>query len=58
MGRRAGLDRNVRMLDSKPDLALAFWDGQSRGTGHTITEARRRNIPVTVVTSASAGPGL
>ncbi len=38
------------MLESKPDLVLAFWDGQSRGTKHTITEARRRNIPVVLVT--------
>jgi hypothetical protein len=50
VGRRAGLERNIRMLDSKPDLVFAFRDGQSRGTGHTIAEARRRNIPVGVVT--------
>ncbi len=53
MGRCAGLDRNIRMLDSKPDLVLALWDGQSRGTEHTITEARRRNIPVVVVTECT-----
>jgi hypothetical protein len=60
IGRRAGLERNMRMLDSKPDLVLTFWDEQSRGTGHTITEARRRNIPVVVVTEGhtiKARPG-
>jgi hypothetical protein len=50
LGGRAGPERNIRMLDSKPDLVLAFWDGRSRGTGHTVTEARRRNITVDTVT--------
>jgi hypothetical protein len=56
LGRRAGPERNVRMLDTKPDLVLAFWDGQSRGTRHTISEARRRNITVRVVTERTARP--
>ncbi len=56
MGRRAGPERNIRMLDSTPDLVLAFWDGQSRGTRHTISEARRRNITVRVVTERTARP--
>jgi hypothetical protein len=47
-GRRAGIIRNLAMLDQKPDLVLAFWDGRSTGTAHTITEARRRGIPVEV----------
>ncbi|HEX5370053.1 MAG TPA: SLOG family protein [Dehalococcoidia bacterium] len=45
-GHRAGLIRNIEMLDTKPDLVLAFWDGVSRGTRHTITEAENRGIPV------------
>jgi len=49
-GRRAGYVRNVRMLEEqKPDLVLAFWDGRSNGTGHTIREAEKRAIPVEVV---------
>jgi hypothetical protein len=55
-GGRAGPERNRRMLDSKPDLVLAFWDGQSRGTAHTIAEARHRNIPVAVVTERTVRP--
>lgn len=47
-GKRAGILRNVAMLDQAPDLVLAFWDGKSRGTGHTITEARKRGIAVEV----------
>jgi basic membrane lipoprotein Med (substrate-binding protein (PBP1-ABC) superfamily) len=45
-GKRAGIIRNLAMLDEGPDLVLAFWDGTSKGTLHTITEAERRGIPV------------
>jgi hypothetical protein len=48
-GKAAGIIRNLAMLDTKPDLVLAFWDGQSTGTKHTIDEARRRGIPVEVI---------
>lgn len=47
-GKRAGYRRNLAMLDEAPDLVLGFWDGRSRGTKHTLTEARRRGIPVEV----------
>jgi hypothetical protein len=44
-GRKAGILRNLRMLDEgKPDIVIAFWDGKSRGTHHTIVEAERRGI--------------
>ena len=46
-GKRAGILRNLRMLDERPDLVVAFTNG-SRGTQHTIDEARRRGIPVVV----------
>lgn len=48
-GKAAGIVRNAAMLDTKPDLVLAFWDGASRGTKYTIDEARRRGIPVRVI---------
>ncbi len=48
-GRRAGILRNLRMLDEKPDLVIAYWNGVSKGTAHTISEARKRGIPVEVV---------
>jgi len=50
-GKRAGILRNLAMLDEQPDLVIAFWDGESPGTKHTITEAGRRGIPVEVITS-------
>lgn len=48
-GNRAGLVRNLAMLDEKPDLVIAFWNGKSTGTAHTITNAKKRGIPVEVI---------
>ncbi len=48
-GKRAGIVRNLHMLDQEPDLVLAFWDATSAGTRHTIEEARRRGITVEVI---------
>ena len=48
-GKSAGLRRNVQMLEMSPDLVIAFWDGDSRGTAHTMREARSRGITVEVV---------
>lgn len=47
-GKRAGIIRNLEMLDQNPDLVIAFWDGESRGTAHTISAAKERGIPVEV----------
>lgn len=49
-GRKAGILRNLRMLDYGPDLVIAFQRAGSRGTQHTINEARKRGIPVEVIT--------
>lgn len=43
-----GYRRNLQMLDQRPCLVLAFQRGRSRGTQHTIDEARRRGITVEV----------
>ena len=50
-GKRAGILRNLQMLDTKPDLVIAFHSdiASSKGTGHTVGEARRRGIPVEVI---------
>lgn len=47
-GKRAGIVRNLQMLDENPDLVIAFWNGASKGTRHTITEAQKRGIPTEV----------
>ena len=49
-GRRAGIERNLLMLDgADPDAVIAFWNGKSRGTAHTIREAEKRGLPVEVI---------
>jgi len=54
-GKRAGILRNLQMLDECPDLVIAFQVNGSRGTQHTIDEARRRGIPVEVHTPSGYG---
>jgi ABC-type Fe3+-hydroxamate transport system substrate-binding protein len=48
-GKSAGIRRNNQMLDTKPDLVLAFWDGASKGTAHTIEQAKKRGLQTEVV---------
>lgn len=48
-GKSAGFRRNSAMLDLNPDMVIAFWDGSSKGTLHTITEAKKRGIRTIVV---------
>jgi len=45
------LRRNVEMVEEldKDDLVIAFWDGFSYGTAHTIALATSKNIPVVVI---------
>lgn len=53
-GRRAGPIRNAKMLrEGKPDLVVAFWDGQSPGTRHMISIAREAGVKVIVVEVSS-----
>lgn len=49
-GKRAGHMRNAAMLDLQPDIVIAFSNG-SPGTNGTMTDARRRGIPVEVHTA-------
>lgn len=55
LGRRAGLERNLVMLDTNPDLVIAFQRNRSRGTQHTIDQAARRGIEVEVHLPAGKG---
>ena len=48
-GRAAGMIRNNQMLDHICEkgcvgAVVAFWDGKSKGTAHTISEAKRREV--------------
>ena len=47
-GRAAPLKRNEQIAEYA-DMAIAFWDGRSRGTLHTIQLFQRKNKSVTVI---------
>ena len=47
-GRKAGILRNLAMISRRPKLVIAYWNGSSPGTAHTISESRKRGIPVEV----------
>lgn len=48
LGRVAGPIRNQQMIDSKPDVVIAFWDGKSTGTLDTIRKATVAGIDVMI----------
>lgn len=47
-GKRAGILRNIEMLEAWPDLVIAFILNNSSGSEHTVLEAKRRGIPVEI----------
>lgn len=47
-GKRAGFIRNCEMVDCC-DGVVAFWDGKSKGTKHTIDYAGKQDKPCIVV---------
>lgn len=50
-GPAAGPIRNIQMLDKNPKLVIALHENlaKSKGTAHTVREARKRNIKVHIV---------
>jgi len=46
-GKAAGFIRNATIV-ANADRVVAFWDGQSNGTHHTIGLAQKRGLPVEV----------
>jgi|WetSurSiteA1Bulk_404760.scaffolds.fasta_scaffold130028_2 hypothetical protein len=48
-GKSAGYKRNQRIVDSS-DVVAAFWDGESRGTKHSIDLAVKQNKQVLIYT--------
>ena len=47
-GRSAPLRRNEQMVDMA-DALLVVWDGNSKGTQHTLKYAKRNNKPIIFV---------
>lgn len=47
-GKSAGFMRNQQIVDAC-DMVLAFWDGVSKGTKHTIELARRAKKPTFII---------
>jgi hypothetical protein len=54
-GKAAGILRN-RDIVRHADRVIAFWDGVSRGTAHTIETAKKERVPVTVIPIPSPSP--
>ena len=48
-GRQAGFIRNLQIIVDS-DIIIAFWDGYSKGTNHTIQQAKQRGKRVIVIT--------
>jgi hypothetical protein len=46
-GKSAGFRRNSQIIE-KADMCVAFWDGVSRGTAHSISLAKAKGIRVLV----------
>ncbi len=53
-GKGAGYERNVKIIDDA-DVVVAFWDGISKGTAHSIKTARDAGKVVKVFVEDQAG---
>lgn len=47
-GKKAGILRNMEIIDASSKV-IAFWDGKSKGTKHSIDYAKMKDIPVKIV---------
>lgn len=48
-GKSAGYIRNQQMIDMGPNMVIAFWDGVSKGTQHTIDLAKQKKITTLII---------
>lgn len=48
MGKQAGILRNIDIVNNS-DYVIAFWNGYSKGTKHSIDYAKSKSKPVIVV---------
>lgn len=54
LGKAAGMVRNRKIVEIAHEV-VAFWDGVSRGTAHTIDEARKRRMQVSICGAGANG---
>lgn len=47
-GKSAGFKRNVDII-SNSDMVVAFWDGESKGTKHSIDTAEKQGKKVLII---------
>lgn len=47
-GKRAGYIRNIKIVQEADEI-VAFWDGESPGTKHTIELAKKAGKPVIII---------
>lgn len=47
-GKKAGFKRN-KLIEEYSDMCIAFWDGKSRGTAHTISLFKKGNKEIKVI---------
>lgn len=47
-GKSAGYKRNIQIVEAS-DRVVAFWDGTSKGTQHSINIAKEKNKPVEII---------
>lgn len=50
----AGFRRNIQIID-QCDVVIAFWDGASRGTSHSLEIAKAKKKPVKIISFGMAG---
>ena len=48
-GKGAGLKRNQEIINLA-DEVVSFWNKMSEGTGHSLELARKKGMPVTIIT--------
>ncbi|MFX4303025.1 DUF2493 domain-containing protein [Alicyclobacillus tolerans] len=53
-GKSAGYRRNIQIAEAL-DRIVAFWDGKSKGTFHTIEIAKKQGKPVEIVGGEDQG---
>lgn len=53
LGLKAGPLRNKTMIESIPQLVLAFQFNNSKGTQHSINLAKQHNVPIRIFTGES-----